>query len=266
MIDPHLQPTRRGLLKWGAVAGAALTVTAPARLAARQAAYPPDVGRKFSIDGRVLPFAGNTVICHLPQQGEHSAAFDAMLDIYREVPAHRFARKIALLPPSSYHMTVFGGANDRPRTRDSWPADLPLDMPIAECSRLLAERLKGANLHLALPIRMRIDLDQHPTNGKPLTFLLQPADSDERTKLARLREKLGDLLNIHAPDAAAYRFHMSLGYPIAWFDAAEMRALEQAWLRWVHAIAAKSPVIALGAPEYCTFSDMFAFKRQLFLA
>src|SRR3546814_10770713 len=49
----------------------------------------------------------------------------ALLDIYREAPAHPFVRKITLLPPSSYHMTIFGGANDKPRERKSWPADLP---------------------------------------------------------------------------------------------------------------------------------------------
>jgi len=263
MSDGDLQPSRRGLLKWGAIGAAALT--APGALDAKTLDYPPDVGRKFSADGRVLPFAGNTVICHLPQQGENAAIFDAMLDIYRDVPAHRFSRKIALLPPSSYHMTIFGGANDRPRMRESWPADIPFDMPIDECNRMLADRLVRADLHVALPIRMRIDLDQHPVNGKALIFLLQPADDGERLKLARLREQLGDVLKIHAPDAAAYRFHISLGYAIAWFSADEMRDLEQAWAGWVREIAKKSPVITLGAPEYCTFKDMYAFKRQLFL-
>lgn len=263
MSDFELQPSRRGLLKWGALGAAALT--APGTLAAKTAEYPPDVGRKFSADGRVLPFAGNTVICHLPQQGENAAAFDAMLDIYRDMPAHDFSRKIALLPPSSYHMTVFGGANDRPRMRGSWPADLPFDMPIDECDRALAERLKRADLHVALPIRMRIDLDQHPINGKALIFLLQPADDGERAKLAKLREQLGDVFKIQAPDAAAYRFHISLGYALAWFSANEMRELEHAWARWVREIAEKSQVITLGAPEYCTFKDMYSFKRQVLL-
>jgi len=264
MSDIELQPNRRGLLKWGAVGAAALS--APGALGARIADYPPDVGRKFSADGRVLPFAGNTVICHLPQQGENAAAFDAMLDIYRDVPAHRFARKIALLPPSSYHMTVFGGANDQPRLRESWPADLPFDMPIEQCNRVLTDRLKRAGLRIDLPIRMRVDLDQKPANGKALIFLLVPADEGERAKLTRLREQLADVFKIRAPDTAAYRFHISLGYAIAWFTRQEMRALEQAWADWVRGIAAASPVITFGAPEFCTFKDMYAFKRQLFLA
>lgn len=263
MSDLEMQPSRRGLLKLGALGAAVLT--APATLGARTENYPPDVGRKFSAGGRVLPFAGNTVICHLPQQGENAAAFDAMLDIYRDVPAHPFARKIALLPPSSYHMTVFGGANDRPRMRESWPADLPFDMPIAECNRVMTERLKRADLHVALPIRMRVDLDQKPVNGKALIFLLQPADDGERAKLAKLREQLADVFKIRAPDAASYRFHISLGYAIAWFTPAEMRELETAWARWVRQIADKSPIITVGAPEYCTFADMYAFKRQLLL-
>lgn len=263
MSDFEMQPSRRGLLKLGAL-GAAVS-TALARLSAKTANYPPDVGRKFSTTGRVLPFAGNTVICHLPQQCENAAAFDAMLDIYRDVPAHPFARKIAPLPPSSYHMTVFGGANDRPRMRESWPADLPFNLPIDECNRVMTQRLKRANLHVALPIRMRVDLDQKPVNGKALIFLLQPADDGERAKLAKLRDQLADVFKIRSPDAASYRFHISLAYAIAWFTPAEMREHETAWTRWVRQIADKSPIITLGAPEYCTFADMYAFKRQLLL-
>lgn len=91
----------------------AVAPTAPSL--AKASPFPPDVGSKFDADGRVRPFAGNTVVCHLPQQGEHADAFEAMLDIYREAPSHPFMRKVALLPPSSYHMTVMGGANDTPR-------------------------------------------------------------------------------------------------------------------------------------------------------
>jgi hypothetical protein len=138
-------------------------------------------------------------------------------------------------------------------------------MPNGECDRILTERLKRADLHVDLPIRMRVDLDQRPVNGKALIFLLQPADDGERAKLAKVRERLGDVFKIHAPDANAYRFHISLGYAIAWFTPHEMRELEQAWARWVREFAAASPVITLGAPEYCTFKDMYAFKRQLLL-
>lgn len=265
MIDAPSPLSRREWLQWSAAGATALAVAPSSPLAAQTSAYPPDVGRKFSAAGKVLPFAGNTIICHLPQQGEHAACFDAMLDIYRDAPSHDFCRKIALLPPSSYHMTVFGGANDHPRQRESWPADLPLDLAMADCSRIMAERLRHGPASWGEPIRMRIDPEQQPDNGHALIFLLRPADDAQQDRLQRLRRQLSDALGIRPPNLESYRFHMSLGYPIGWFTPEEMADLQRNWARWVRDIAARSPVITLGAPEYCTFEDMYAFHRQFYL-
>lgn len=255
---------RRDLLRWG-VAGAGLALAPPGLAAGARPAYPPDVGSKFFPDGRVHPFAGNTIICHLPQQGEAAGCFDAMLDLYREAPRHAFLRKVALLPPSSYHMTVFGGANDRPRRRESWPADLTLDMPIAACSQAIGERLRDFDPQLTLPIRMRVDPEQRPEPGRALVFHLLPFDDAENARLRGLRDRLADRLKIRGAGHEGYRFHISFGYPLAWFDSAEQAAFERTWRDWATRLAARCPEILLGAPEYCTFEDMFAFHRLFHL-
>ena len=259
-------PTDRRQFLGLMAAGATAAVSAPALAQTSRSAYPPDVGFKFFADGRVHPFPGNTVICHVPQQGEDSACFDALLDIYREAPSHRFVRKVALLPPSSYHMTVFGGANDKPRKAQSWPADLPLDMPIERCNTILAERLKAARISCPLPIRMKVDPSQDPTNGAPLTLRLLPADSGERDKLTQVRRRIADVTKVPISRPDTYRFHISLGYFIAWLTPAEEIEFTRTFNRWAGQLAAKSPVITLGAPEFCTFEDMYAFHRVLFLA
>lgn len=261
---PLVSESRRALLR--AAAGVAVAGPAARAMAQGRPAYPPDVGGKFDPDGRPHPFAGNTIVCHLDQQGERSAAFDALLDLYREAPALPFARKVGWLPPSSYHVTIFGGANDRPRLKTTWPADLPLDLPMAECDRLLGERLRDFKLDCALPIRLKVDLDQVQDPARPLTLLLLPVDAAEEAKLRGLRDRLSRRLAIRSPSHDAYRFHVSLGYPIAWFTDAEKAAFATVWRRWAHAVAARSPVIELGAPEYCLFDDMFAFHRQFYLA
>lgn len=257
--------SRRTLLEMATIGAAGIAAAPSASAAQGRGPYPPDVGSKFHADGRVHPFAGNTIICHLPQQGDHAAAFDAMLDIYREAPAHDFMRKVAMLPPSSYHMTVFGGANDAPRRRENWPADLPLDLPIATCDRILGERLRGFDPGLTLPIRMRVDPVQTPLVGGALIFRLQPLDAGENAKLRALRDRLADLLKIRAANHDAYQFHVSLGYKIGWLTEVEARKLERTWHRWAAHIAAQSPEIVLGAPEYCAFADMFAFRRRLYI-
>lgn len=247
-------------------AGATAAVGTPVAARVTRSSHPPDVGSKFYADGRVHRFPGNTVICHVPQQGEDSACFDALLDIYREAPAHPFVRKIALLPPSSYHMTIVGGANDKPRERKSWPADLPIDMSIARCTEILAGRLRAARLECRLPIKMKVDPSQDPTNGAPLTLRLLPADEAERSKLSNLRRAISDVTKIPISSPDTYRFHISLGYFVEWLTAAEQAAFARTFNRWAQQLALKSPVIALGAPEFCSFDDMFAFHRIMYLA
>ncbi|MDF0490168.1 DUF1868 domain-containing protein [Sphingomonas sp. H39-1-10] len=255
---------RRNLLK--GVAGAVLAGMMADRVGGQTRPL-PDVGRKFSSDGRVLPFLGNTIICHLPQQGEGSEAFDALLDIYRELPGDAWTRKLTATPPSSYHMTVFGGADDRDRRYPVWPAGLPLDVPIEDCNRILGERLKSFRLgEDAPPYRMRVNLAEPPANESPLNIRLLSADEDTEQRLRRLRDRLAVTLGIHDSGHDSYRFHVTLGYLVADLSTEEHAAYRRSLTRWKQLLAQRVPVITLGAPEYCVLRDMFAFKRQFFLA
>jgi hypothetical protein len=244
--------TRREILTGGALSLAALAAGSTAEAAGAAGSAPPDLGRKVSADGRVLPFAGNTVICHLPQHGAGSEAFDALLDIYRALPGHRWARKIVALPPSSYHMTIFGGANDKERRYPLWPTGVPLDLPMAACNALLAERLRDFVLgDDGPPYRMRVDLAAPRADERPLTVNLVAADADTAMRLRRLRDRLSVLLGIRSPAHAAYRFHVTLGYQFAALAAAEDATWRVAAADWRATIARRAPVITLGAPEFC---------------
>jgi len=259
-------PSRRRLL---ALAGGSLIAAPFAAAGAQltmQGSAPPDVGRKFFGDGRVKGFAGNTVVCHLPQQGPGSEPFDALLDIYRQLPGSSFGKKMTALPPSSYHMTIFVGANDQERKPGLWPADLPLDLPMAACNERLAELLRSFRLDCALPFKMRVDTAEPAADERPLTIRLVPLDEAEAAKLARLRDRLSTLLGIRSKGHDTYRYHITLGYLIQWLTPAENADFRSALKSWNDDLARICPVIELGAPEYCTLEDMFAFKRQFFLS
>ncbi len=256
--------SRRSFLAGGTALLAGLSTAA--RAASPEEGTPPDVGRKFFADGRVMPFAGNTIICHLPQQGSDSAPFDALLDIYRALPTRSWARKVAVLPPSSYHTTIIGGANDKERRRPLWPADLPLDMPMAECDRILGERLRAFRLGSeAGPYRMRVNPAAPSAKEGPLTMRLLPFDEAEERKLRRLRDRLAIVLGIQDAGHDSYGFHITLAYQIAALTSAEDAAWRADLAQWKQQIIARAPVITLGAPEYCLLADMFAFKRQFYL-
>jgi hypothetical protein len=252
-----------GLATATAAAGAA--GAAFARTDTDSDAMSPTAGDKFYADGRVHPFAGNTIICHLAQQGEDAVAFRALLDIYRAAPGMDFMRKITLLPPSSYHMTVFSGANDAQRTTGLWPRTVPLDAPKAECDHRIGAMLRDFALETALPIRMAVDPAEPPADDMPFKIRLVGADSGEEHKLRWLRDRLSDHLGIRAPTHDAYYFHISLGYLIQPFTPAERTAFLARQAAWRAMVRHAAPVIVLGAPEYCTFRDMFAFDQQFYL-
>jgi len=262
-----MRAERRAFL--GLMAGAASLVasSSPGMAASKPGGgHPPDVGRKFDASGQVRRFDGNTVICHLDQQGPNAVLFNALLDIYRASPKHPFLRKVTLLPPSSYHMTIFGGATDQDRSPGPWPTDLPPDLPIADCNRILGERLKAFRLDCEMPLRLRVDLSEPDPNERPLTLRLVPFDAAENAKLRRLRDRLADVMGIHTPGHQTYRFHVTLGYLITWLDEQERADFREQLSAWHRELALTCPMIALGAPEYCTVKDMFAFQRQFYLS
>lgn len=246
------------------VGGAALLVSsAPAM--ARSAPAVEGAGRKFYPDGRVHPFAGNTIICHLDQHGPNSAAFNQLLDCYRQFPAKKYSNKIALLPPSSYHMTVFGGANNMNREADKWPSGISPAVSIEECNRIVGERVKAAAVGPVSPIRMRVDFADMGYDGNTLRIPLAPANEAELQKLRSLRDRLSTAIGIRSPKHDTYQYHITLGYLLRTFSRIELRDAEQDMRKWKAELATRVPVIELGQPEYCIFEDMFAFHRQYFI-
>jgi hypothetical protein len=220
---------------------------------------------KFNPDGTVRPFAGNTVICHLDQQGPNAGAFDALLDIYREAQGRAFVRKMTLLPPSSYHMTVFDGVNDKDRDQ-VWPAGLTPDLSIEECSRILEERLRTSGPYPVAPIRLRVDIREVPADAKPvLRFELLPCDADEARKLQGLRDRLAQVFGFRRASHDGYVFRISMTYLIRALEGEESNDFSQCFRRWCEDLERRCPLITLGMPEFCTFKDMYAFKRELYL-
>lgn len=251
----------------GVVAGAVSPAKAADKPGAAATRVPTsEVGRKFRADGRVRTFRGNTIVCHLPQQGDGSACFNALLDIYRDLPVAAFASHMTALPPSSYHMTVFDGSNETARIAGVWPPGLSLDSPIEACNQAFVRRLEGFRLDYPLPIRMRVDLENLEFAGNALAIPLTPIDEDENRRLRGLRDQLSAVTGIRSPRHDQYRFHITLAYILWELSPLQVEAVRRSMRDWGHAVAAASPVIELPMPEICTFKDMFAFNRVRYLA
>lgn len=227
------------------------------------AIIPRDTRLKFNPNGQPRAFAGNTIICHLPQQSRFRDAVAALGDALR---SGSFAGKLAVLPSDSYHVTILGGLNDQDRARYGWPSDIPINAPIAECNRIIGERIARFRMHSDLPIRFCVDKGKTVAPQRASGLQLVPADAKEKLKLHMLRDQMStEVFRYRAADHEAFGFHVSLAYQMSGFTAEERRDYQSELVRHLPAIIAAAPVIEFGVPEFCTFGDMYRFEIQTLL-
>ena len=222
---------------------------------------PGDVGRKFNADGTVHPFAGNTVIGRVPQQGPRFRVFDALLDIYREAPAFDFSRKLTMLPPSSYHVTLFGGVNDVDRHTPKWSTPLPDDTPIEAVNALYLQRLRQAARAPRHDFEFVCDTPPAAGVDGTLHVPLRPADAATAARLRTLRDELSTLTGIRRPDHDRYQYHVTIGYLHAVLDERETAQMQRAIADWMRRLDDRGLVL-IPSFHYCTFRDMFAFEEK----
>lgn len=214
---------------------------------------------KFNADGTVVYWPGNTIICHIDKRSE---PYMALLDMHVALMRSGVTHRLAVLPPASYHMTVFEGIAF-PQRRQYYPAGLPADASMADCNAYMLDKLRDFDLGCALPLRMRPLPLNRQTNRSAIW--LEPADDAENRKLRDLRDRLAARLRLKAPNHDTYRFHISLNYITAPMSGAEREQLDRVRAAMLADFIARAPVIELGRPELTFFDDMFEFKPQLYL-
>lgn len=279
MSNVHGQMSRRDFVLQASAAGMAAAL--PLRLAAqnnplrdepidleaiqRQGKRIPnrDTLLKFNHDGSRRPFAGNTVICHLPVQCDMR---DAMVALHEELATSALRPKLGLTSTDSYHMTVFPGANDLDRTQYGWPKYVPLDATIEDCNRTVQERMADARLKCSLPLRVRVDVPATLNYYSACTLRLVPVSSKENDKLRSVRDQLAQTYGFRTKDHDEYTFHITMSYQMAPLTQNEQVAYRKILREHLRQIVSAQPVVELGEPEYCVFPDMFRFEPKVLLA
>jgi len=224
---------------------------------------PKDTLLKFNPDGSPKPFAGNTVICHLPPQSPIRDTVEAVGEALR---SSSFAKKLGILPNDSYHITILGGPNNQDRALYGWPSDIPADAPISECNRIIGERVAQFRMHEELPIRFRVNAEKTLAFQRASGIQVEPTDLSEKAKLRTLQNRMAtEIFRYRAEGHDTFGFHISLAYQLRPFSTQERQSYSALMERHVRAIIAASPVIELGVPEFCTFEDMFRFEVRTLL-
>ena len=206
--------------------------------------------KKFLPNGDPLLFPGNTFLCHLPK-GEFWR-FARYVQTQTDITS--FAHKFALLPPSSFHMTVYEGICDQVRRQDNWVEGLPLDAPLYQITEYFSSRV--SKLPKANSIRMKV---VKCTLKGGIMFHVVPFDEETKTYLKNFRNCMQNEMKMKNLNADKYEFHISLAYNLITLTSEEKEELQVILDRINKMIQERDFMIEFGAVEFCYFNDMFHF-------
>ena len=218
-----------------------------------------DAMLKFAADGKAKPFAGNTVIAHLPAQGLFR---DGTIRLHNALSESSFAHKLAILPPESYHMTIFNGSNDLGRPDSTWPGGVPIEAPIEECNRIMLQRMKSCQLRAQFPIEVSIDVDQTLDYGRACTLRMRGASPDAGRNLRAIRDQLAAVYRVPVLPNDTYGFHITIAYTMQDFSEQEHAEYTKLLQQQLPDLVKLAPTLELGLAEYCTFPNMYRFDVQ----
>ncbi|KAK1749322.1 DUF1868-domain-containing protein [Echria macrotheca] len=225
----------------------------------RPQGYPAGVPSKFDPDGNVQRFRGNTIVSHLSPD---SPLYASLLELHAKLAASPLAHLYALLPPESWHMTVFECTCEDVRMRGYWPEDVPMDAPLEDCTAHLAAKLGEFDLGADARPPYRFTVRGFSPFDVGIGVLLRLRTPEEEFKFRILRQRLADKTRILQPNHNHYQLHISMAYFLRHLDEAQKAELGSMLMDHFQAM---DKDFELGAPEFCTFENMFRFDRLFYL-
>jgi len=217
--------------------------------------YTEAVGTKFHSDGSVRYYPGNTIICFL---NSSSTVFSEVLwaqNLLKETILHH---KFTLLPPESFHMTVFELLCDQVRETEYWSRFLPLSASLAETDQFFKKQFAK----ITLPQNFEMRFDQIKL-GPHFSIQLSPVNQAIEKKLWSLRECFSEMTGIRFQDFESYRFHLSLAYGMEEMNSEEKIIAEKIESKIRERFSRQFGTFHTGPPQLVFFHDMFSFLPSI---
>jgi hypothetical protein len=218
--------------------------------------YSKHVGEKFDQDGNARLFPGNTVLCHVTPKSE---TMKLLLRFHSAILQQDWHKNYAMLPPSSFHMTVFDLVCDQVRKPEAWTSRLALDAPFTAVDAMTLENWQSA----PAPPTIHVQLD-YLDIGDYITLRLKPKDVHSNNLLREYRNSLSELFGIRHSNHESYFFHLTYAYGIKSLDEVEKEAIQVFVGEWMPVLQKGLSSIELEPPALCFFADMthFAPSRE----
>jgi hypothetical protein len=198
---------------------------------------------KFVNSGEFNRFRGSTVVCMVPADSDFHSSLRAM---QRIIADSALAPYYALLPPDSFHMTLFDLLHEK-----SWDyIDRADQVDWLAVHEEIRSHIPPAML--APEVGFDMAFDQVPEDLHRVA--LKPVDAAAASALAEWRSRAEQLTQ--RPAAAGYQFHVTLAYRLRPMKGD--RVLAQAALLQAEMEALQSPP-RLSRPRLVRFENMSAY-------
>lgn len=221
--------------------------------------YPPAVPSRFKPDGTPSHNPGNTLICKI-QEG--TSIYQGIKAVYDALAKHTIlSKKIHIMPPNSWHMTILDCVSEENRSPGWWPPGKS-QQKLSECTRDFANRLRKLDLEqLSPPYRVKgtgFDIE----NGFGIGLCIEAADANEEKRLRRLRDLLADTIGFRDLRHETYAFHVTICYFIRYIEAedrAELVELLEGLLAGVRV------EFELGSVAFSEYENLEVFNKLFFV-
>ena len=210
----------------------------------------PGMGGKFTPKGQVLPFPGNTFLCHIDQKSEFFSALSAVQD---ELRCHPFSGHFTFLPKPTFHMTIFCGVSGSPLGSDGWPKDIPSNASLNQITDAFDEMLTETTLKKSFNILPE-------SLFSPTSVSMRGATNEDEIKLRKIRAELEKITGLYRRDVDSYEFHVSMAYTVKWLNEKMATKMVEECNSLFNKYLAQCDPIHFDLVEFCSFENMHKFS------
>ncbi len=210
------------------------------------------IGNKYTNDGKIREFHGNTIICQLTEEMD---VYHRIERIQREIAGTRAGGCLKFLPPESFHMTAMEGVCDANRLQERWTSKLPTDCTLSEVDDLFEHEWKKIPPLEGVKMRFRMI-----RCNSALQIGLETETEAQERRIRTWRDEVSRAFGIRFPGHDTYRFHVSMAYGFSYPTKEEMETLRGIKSHYDASFAERPYSFILPSPRLTFFKSMHCFS------
>lgn len=215
------------------------------------------INGKFDKSGNALHFLGNTIIGHIA----HTCIYPKLCDFHAQLAQPELMHSLySLLPPPSYHITLFDGACKQSEEGWYWPEGLPVTASLQACTAFIASKIKENSITSSA---FNFSVTAHKPLVNTLAIVVKPT-ADTVLSLQVFREKLSSAVGIRRCNHHEYVYHITLGYLLRTPGRAEQQLLATLLEQFISELTEEEKMISLSKAELCQYENIMAFSPILY--